>query len=289
VNRRIIGIATAETTGLTDKNMTTEQIALQTLKEQLKRKPTAKELHDYLENDKQRVARENQAIKDRPIQEQAEEVAAAIMRGEQAPTLSGFGMAKLAGPVKAILAKNGYNQKQAELDYHATQKYLTTLNGAQQTRLRQATNFAYDSLNIIDDLAKKWDAGNFPPLNRARMLAAKNGAYGPVAQDIAIQLSTQIADMTSELGTVYKGGNSSTDESLKLAAQNLQGDWPTHSLLNNTKLIRRNLDIRKNSMTSTGAAGLSTGDPGFVKPTGSTVEPRKSGESIADYLERTKK
>jgi len=78
-----------------------------------------------------------------------------------------------------------------------------------------------------------------------------------VAQDVATQLSTQISDLTSELGTVYKGGNSSTDESLRLAAKNLQGEWSEHTLLNNVKLVRKNLDIRKRSLLSSGVAGLS--------------------------------
>ncbi len=66
-----------------------------------------------------------------------------------------------------------------------------------------------------------------------------------------------IADMTSELGTVYKGGNASTDESLRLAGQNLQADWSAQTLLDNIKQIKQQIVYRKNSMKV-----LTQGTPG---------------------------
>lgn len=170
----------------------------------------------------------------------------AIVSGNQPPDLKN--LYRYGAPIKAELQKRGYNLVQAQEDWLAQTKMIATLNGPQQTRLRQATNFAYDSLPIIEDLAKQWDAGGYPLLNKARLAAAKQGALGAEAQTIATQLDTQIADLTSELGTVYKGGNSSTDESLKLAGKNLQADWSKDTLQKNIDLVRKNLDIRKNSL-----------------------------------------
>src|SRR5262245_2947510 len=153
--------------------------------------------------------------------------------------------------------RQGYDLVTAVQDWTATAKYLQTLNGAQQTRLRQAADTAYHSLDIIDDLAKQWDAGRFPILNKANLAAAVNGAYGTQANKIATLLQAQIGDLTSELGNVYMGGNSPTDHALELAAKNLSGDWSKDVLLDATALARMNLRIRLNSMNTLPPAGLS--------------------------------
>ncbi len=144
--------------------------------------------------------------------------------------------------------RQGVNLVKLNEDWSATQKYLGTLNGAQQVRLRQAVNFTKESLPLVEDLAKEWDAGRFPLLNAANLKLAKNGAFGQKAASVATKLDAQIADLTSELGTVYKGGNSSTDESLALAAKNLSSNWSKQTLLDNITQIRKNMAIRENSI-----------------------------------------
>jgi len=177
-------------------------------------------------------------------------VAQAIVNGQQPPEMTGMYRNTLA--LKAELARQGYDLTKATEDWKATQKHLSTLNGAQQTRLRQAVAFTADSLDVIDDLNAKWQGGRFPMLNKAQLSAAKNGLLGPQAQTIATQLDSQIADLVSELGTVYKGGNSSTDESLRLAAENLKSNWSQKQLQDAVSLVRRNLRIRQNSIMNTG-------------------------------------
>jgi hypothetical protein len=144
--------------------------------------------------------------------------------------------------------RQGVNLVKLNEDWNATQKYLSTLNGQQQVRLRQAVAFTKESLPLVEDLAKQWDAGRFPLLNKANLALAKNGAFGQGAASIATKLDAQISDLTSELGTVYKGGNSSTDESLALAAKNLSSNWSKQTLLDNVTQIRKNLAIRENSI-----------------------------------------
>jgi hypothetical protein len=143
------------------------------------------------------------------------------------------------------------------MDYQAVQKHLTALNSNQQLRLTQSAKTAYDSLEIIDQLAAKWKGGNFPILNRANLILASQGANGPEAQSLANQLKGQISDLTFELGNVYMGGNTPTDQSLKLATKNLSADWSEKTLHDMINLSKRNLQIRLNSMKQVGAAGLS--------------------------------
>ncbi len=181
----------------------------------------------------------------------AKAIADAIASGDQPPSVTG--LYRFAGPVRAELARQGYDFTKANLDWEATKKHLMTLNGTQQNRLRQAISTASDSLGVIEDLAKQWDGGKFPILNKATLSAAKNGALGPKAQQIATNLTAQITDVTSELGNVYMGGNSPTDHALSLAQQNLSADWTRDQLLSAIKLARTNLAIRKNSILNSGA------------------------------------
>jgi hypothetical protein len=163
--------------------------------------------------------------------------------------------------IMAEAKRQGYDLATAASDWTATQKHIASMNGAQQLRMSQAIDNASHSLDVIDDLASQWKGGKFPVLNRGQMLAAKNGVMGPQAQRIAIALDAQIADVTSELGNVYMGGNSPTDHALSLAQKNLSGDWSEATLKAMTKQSRQNLQIRANSMRNVGVAGASEGNP----------------------------
>ena len=267
------------------------------LKEKLGRDPTNEEISDkktQLTND----SRTNETA----INDQTKKIGDAIIRGDQPPTISGFGMAKLAAPLKAYLADQGFDLATAEADWTAVKKHMGTLNSTQQLRLGQAINFTKESLPIIRNLAKEWKTiqksdGTFVPLNNMELKLASNGAYGKKASSIATRLDAQISDLTSELGTVYKGGNSSTDESLKLAALNLKGKWDETVINDNINQIEKNLDIRSRSMKATGTAGLSAGSV-YNKGTGTPksrseyfdalkkVNPKYSDKELNDYLDK---
>lgn len=184
----------------------------------------------------------------------AHDIAMAIARGDQPPVTTG--LYRDAAPVRAELGRMGFDLSKANEDWTATQKYLGTLNGTQQTRLRQAVNFANSSLDLVDGLAQQWDGSTVKPLNAANLALAEQGLLGQRAKSLAVRLDAQIADLQSELGTVYKGGNSSTDESLALAAKNLQADWDAKTLKEATQQIRTNLTIRNNSLKLGGIAGV---------------------------------
>jgi len=188
-----------------------------------------------------------------------EAIADAIINGEQPPTLTG--LYRYAAPIRGALARKGFNLANAQSDWTATQRHFTTLNGAQQTRLRQAVDTAIHSLDVIDTLAGRWQGGQFPVLNRVNLAAAKHGVYGQQAASIAQQLEAQISDLTSELGNAYMGGNSPTDHALQLAAKNLSADWSEKVLKDMTALARTNLQIRQNAIKNTGVIGATPQNP----------------------------
>ena len=214
----------------------------------------------------------------------ADAIAEAIIRGEQPPDLKG--LYRYGAAVKTSLARKGYNLSQATTDWVATQRHFSTLNGPQQTRIRQAADTAYHSLDVIADLADQWKGGRFPLLNRASLAAAKGGAMGTQAQQIATQLEAQITDVASELANVYMGGNSPTDHALKLAQKNLSADWSLPQLLSAVELARKNLQIRLNAIANTDVLGVSESNPyGRPNPGGGgtnvgTAPPKPQGANV---------
>lgn len=213
----------------------------------------------------------------------AEAIADAIIRGEQSPETTG--LYRVGAEVRAVLAKKGYNQAQALTDWRATQKHVATLNGAQQTRLSQAVNQLPDLLDSVETLAGQWKGGRFPILNKVNLAAAKNGVYGKDVASAANQLSTQIADVTADLATVYMGGNSPTDHGLELAGTALKGEWDEKVLRDMVTLAKKNVVIRRNSILNTGVAGASAGNA-YAPAAAPAPPPPASGgaPTYADYL-----
>lgn len=201
-----------------------------------------------------------------PATTDAKDIAGAIISGIQPPTLTG--LYRNAGPVRAELARQGYDLTTATKDWQAVQKHLATLNGQQQERLRQAITFTSDSLDIISDLYSQWKkvagVSGFKVLNKGALAASKQlpGEAGAVASN----LEAQINDLTSELATVYKGGNASTDEGLRLAAANLKADWNETTFTRALDQIRKNLTIRKNSILNSQPVGVSSKEPAPTQP-----------------------
>lgn len=183
--------------------------------------------------------------------ENAKLIAQGIFNGHQPPELKG--LYSLGGPVRAELERKGYDLTRANQDWTATQRHLASLNGPQQLRLRQAVAFVDESMGNIETLAKEWDAGQFPILNKVQLAAAKHGALGAKAQSIATRLDGAIADGVGEMANVIMGGNSPTDSSMKLASHNLSSDWSRDTLLDNVKQVRLSLKYRKNSIETANA------------------------------------
>lgn len=169
--------------------------------------------------------------------------------------------------------RRGYDLASAATDWVATQKHIATLNGQQQTRLGQSIGALPELLDSVDALASKWKGGKFPPLNKANLALAKNGAYGDEVASVARQLDSQIADVTADLGNVYMGGNSPTDQALALAGKSLSGDWSEKVLHDMVGLAKSNVTIRRNSIKNFGVQGVGDDNPYAPKPAPAAAPP----------------
>ena len=243
---------------------------------------------------------QNKKLNDLKLTSVQKENALGIVNGQR-PPLTGFGMNSKEGQaVTAGALALGYDMVKASNDWTAMQKRIATMNSTSQVRLQQAVTFSYDSLDVIDQLNNAWKGGGFPDFNKVSLLVAEKGINNkslPTPLNISVKnpdgssqtvtikdkqglaqlFNAQINDLTSELGTVYKGGNSSTDESLKLAAGNLNSSWSESTLNSAINLARLNLQIRKNSITT------STDIPGNMYSSSSQVNPFSQAAGLGDY------
>lgn len=194
---------------------------------------------------RQRFEQEKQDIND---------LADAVESGKKPPDFQR--LYHMSAPLQAELSRRGFDITRAEEDWEATKRFLATDNGTRSVNLKRAVSFVKASLDGIEPLFKEWDSPTWGPLSKARLTLAAGGNLGQKAKSIATRLLAQVADMQSELGTVYKGGNSSTDESLRLAAENLKGDWDAQTAIDNLNQIRTNIKYRENSLANVRPSSL---------------------------------
>ena len=201
-----------------------------------------------------------------------QDTARGIAEGHISPKISQSVSFRDRTAVSGALQRMGFNQAEAERDWMAINRHLSTLNGAQQERLRQAITFTHDTLPQLEEAYSKWKSlasqSGFKMINKAALSASEQlpGAAGSAAHN----LRALISDFTSELGTVYRGGNSSTDESLKLAAANLQADWNEKTFADAMARLRQTLQIRYNSIATSEAVGVTPNSA--YAPGGGAVE-----------------
>lgn len=230
------------------------------------------------------------AGKDADKKSRAQTIGDAIMSGTDSPDMSRmYGDASM---VREYLDKKGYPLAQAQLDWKAVNSWISAQNSQSQTRIRQATEFAFESLDLVSDLNKdlsqklgKARSDKFPLWNKGALAYARNGGLGPEAQQSAQKMAIQIADLRSELATVYKGGNSPTDIGMKQAMDLLDGEWTEKTLEKAIELSKKNLRVRLNSIRNTGPAGMSPnsqyGGNRFNPSSAQLPRPDKRGKPIS--------
>ena len=215
------------------------------------------------------------------------EAVQAMKEGKAPPILPGRATREYTAMI-AESHRQGYDLASAALDWSATQHHLSALNSTQQLKLNQSINTLPGLLDSVDALASQWKGSQFPVLNRANLALAKNGAYGEAVASVARRLDAQIADVTADLGNVYMGGNSPTDQALQLAARSLSSDWSEKVLKDMVALARQNVATRLNSIKTTGVAGGSATNPydrtPAPMPETPTAAPGGVGLTYQDYL-----
>ena len=148
------------------------------------------------------------------------------------------------------LATKGIDINTMQFDIGAETRYWSTQNDSKRTSMRTLLNTLDHSIpytrNLVEQYKKQVPDFGIHGLNAAALTAVANtkGPNGVLAQKVL----AQIADISGEVGGLYMGGNSNTDESFRVAKQNLDSSWNEDQLLGGLDQIQYNAGIRKQSM-----------------------------------------
>lgn len=164
-------------------------------------------------------------------------------------------------PVMAYLKDNGYDLSKAQMQILAEKKHVASLNGTQQTRIRQNLDTLQHSLERVQELADEWKGTGVPAFNAATINLAMQGGLGEKAQSLATLLHAQVNDIDAEIAGVYMGGNSPTDHALEVASSNLRADWSQQTFDDAVNQIRINAGFRRQALENVGAAGVGNDNP----------------------------
>jgi hypothetical protein len=185
----------------------------------------------------------------------------AIINGLMSPNQLGTRMTQYNKPVFNYLAGKKYDMQKAQLDAFGVQRWMASLNGPQQTRLRQAIDATTGMLGQIrsynQQLRGLVPRGSVAMINRASIGAAMNGAYGPQAADVAKKMSDQMALVGTELAQVMSGGYSPLDKALGDAGKVLDKTRSPQQIDATLDNLERDLGYRRNSILTAGPLTVS--------------------------------
>jgi len=200
-----------------------------------------------------------------------EAIANGIEAGDLSPEIEKYGRPAGAA-VSSVLAKRGVNVTRKVNEWKSVQRFYLSKQGTQQLRIRQSADVILQSMDEVDRLSQAWKAGGFKTLNRAELYLAQQGAYGEEAASLATQLEAQIAESVEAMANVYMGGNTPTDKAMKLAEQQLRGNWSAKVLADATALVRKNTNFRLNAINDIGPSGINPQSP-YILPQGGQAAP----------------
>lgn len=182
-----------------------------------------------------------------------DDIVEGIKDGSQPPTTQG--LYHNAAGVRAKLAKDGFDLAKAQQEWTATQKFLASANNSQQLRLHQAINQVDETLPLVEELGKAWNAGKYRDLNILQLDMAKRGLLDPEAQSVAVRLDAAIGDVTAEAANIFMGGNSPTDKAIDLAMTQLDKATSVQTLMDSVAQLKKLIQYRKNSLNQAGPVG----------------------------------
>jgi len=184
-------------------------------------------------------------------------IAKGIMDGTLPPTILGNRLTQYSKPSLENVARHGYDLAKATQDWNAVSKYWATLNGRQQTQLRQSANTVIEGLDNLeklnDQLSSLIPRGNADVLSKTALSAAAEwGVFGPEAQDIATRVIGQMATIQPELANVYQAGGVPSDKAMEQAHKTLNAGMPPLRMKSAISNERDNLRYRLNSIKTVG-------------------------------------
>jgi hypothetical protein len=181
------------------------------------------------------------------------------------------------------LADSGYDYTMANKEWLYQQALSRTAGGSKQVVIAENIGNVQQSLNKLKELNAEWKRSGYPSLNSLRATIAKGGLVGPDVMKAYNLLQNQVTVASNELGSIYMGGNSPTDQAVRHARDLLQTNWSEDVLDAAADLALENVGYRRNAINQVLQGG--GGSPGRAvtpKPGKKAVAPSGSDKATID-------
>lgn len=192
-------------------------------------------------------------------------IAEGIKSGNQPPVLTGlYGM---SGPVRAKLQEDGFDLSKAQIEWKRAEKQVATLNGPQMTRFVGLASSVQNTIDEVNDLAKKMDLGGIPAKNAFELKAFMNVEGNSKNGQLAARYIAAVNTLKEEFANLANGGYAPTEPAWALANQQIDGNFGVKQLGASLGEIKRLINYRIQgvpglSKMGAGAPNRYTGEDG---------------------------
>ncbi len=192
------------------------------------------------------------AVKD--VQGTAKTIVEGIKNGNLPPTLTG--MARTAGLSAAIEVEaenQGFNLKQAQVDYTALNQLTKTMNQNQMVQLNTAFNSVQNDIKPMRDISSQLERTGFKPANSLIIKGDLNGvSLSPdVPEDQvkdAVKYVTQVNLMRDNMAVAFMRGGVPTDQAFKLTDNIMNPAYSNDQIGAALDQVEINLNLRKKAV-----------------------------------------
>ncbi len=203
-----------------------------------------------------------------------------IISGLQDPKTTGLYSNQL--PLRAYLTKQGFNQAQAELQWRAAEKQVTSQNGPQQGRFFGLAKGVDSNIDRVLELSKQMDLSGMGPWNTAKLeYLIKTRGNTPEGR-LATRYITAVADLKEPLAQLSNGAYAPTESSWVQANKQVNSDYGVKQLADSLDEVKRSIKFRVNAIKSIG--GLPPGSENRYASPATTEEPPNKPAAQQDPL-----
>lgn len=200
------------------------------------------------------------AVKD--VEGTAKTIVEGIKQGNLPPTLTGMSRtAGLSAAIETEAQKQGFNLKQAQVDYSTIQQKAKTAGGAPAMRMETAVGTLDQGLNELDRLNQEYKRTDVLPSiqNRIKILTDKEGVpkfniedkdlkgLSDSDQEKAIKYISQLNFTKDTMALTFSGGFAPQEWAYKMATESMSPYYGTKGTSAATSQARKEIQFRINS------------------------------------------
>jgi len=190
-------------------------------------------------------------------QEQAKAIAKAIEKGDQPPVVSGV----LAPAVRQILADDGFNQTQAQLEWQAATKQVQSLSGPQMVRYVGLTKSVLQTIGHVQEYAEQMKQSGIYYYNEFELNRLIKTRGNTPEGRLATKYLEAVGFLKEEVANLAQGGYAPTEPAWTLANKQVNEYYGADQLNDALQEMQKLLNYRFKQIP-----GIETIGPGAPNP-----------------------